>query len=209
MSTRPDATPAPIPPWAYHHGRTFDTGYLAHDEHKCDGCHTYLEHYRWHARHKEPSFVAASQERHNFVQNALNKVREAKDKEIADLRRKLEEAQHKLEEVRQEKVSLRRGKVLGMLTTTCSASSRKSSSATLLLSPTHPARVSSHAAHLHAHPPPPPPPPPNTLTSPQRSLHPRPHPPPNTFTSPQGSLPHLEWPCQPALLQVHHESRER
>lgn len=207
MTTRPNVPRAPIPPWAYLPARTLGSGYIAHNEHECDACHKWVQHYRCHLRAKEPSLDAACQERYNSVQNALNTVREAKNEEIADLRRKLEEAQRELEEVRQEKVSLRKGKVLGMLTMTCSASSSKSSSATLPLSPTHPARVSSHAAHLHAHPPPPPPP--HTLTSPQRSLHPPPPPPPNIFTSPRGSLPHLEWPCQPALLQVHHASRER
>jgi hypothetical protein len=180
MTTQPNKPRSPLPPWVYVPGRGHSgDGLILHDEHKCHACHEYGKHYRRHGQFKEPSFLAARLAHRERVEKAVSRAREEKAEEIADLTRKLEETRRELEEVRKDKVSFSRGTVLRMLTATCSASSRKSSSATLSLSPTHPARIRSHAANSTAHA----------------------QPPPSTIMSPQGTLPHL--------VQVHHASRER
>jgi hypothetical protein len=184
MSTTPHVSPGPLAPWVY----CRDNNLILHDSKDCKLCHEWRGHFQSHSRAQEPSLKAAREECRSTVEMALKAIREEKDEEIAELHQKLKQAQRELEEVRQEKVSLRRGLVLGMLTATCRTCSsaalslsptHSSATATLSLSPTHPARVSACAAHPLL----------NTL------LYHRP------------SLPHLQRPCQPGLLQVHHGSR--
>jgi hypothetical protein len=158
-------------PWVY--DRYFDL--LLHPTFDCETCHRWFTHYDIHLTRDELSLLEARRVRDEILEQTTKATSEAKDQEIAVLCQKLEEVQWELKEARQGNVSLRRRRVLGrLLTIPCSTSPSRRTT----LSPTRPARTSTHATAHPCHP----------LNN--------------------QSYPHQRWPFQPAHLQVHRVLRE-